>query len=181
MTSLETIARGTGGKAFRLTPADTSLGGLAAAIEGMEQKTLAREFSYRRKERFQVPLAVGLVALALALLLPLSGPARARLAAKAAALLLALFVGSPAFAQIPSAAAPSSRAGQVVDELLLRPKRKTEAGREEYARGNHPQALSAFEGAAAARPQDPRTRFNMADRLYTNRNFHQPASPFNTS
>src|SRR5262249_51800360 len=69
--NLDAIARGTGGRSFRIPPADTSLGGLAAAIEGMEQKTLLREFSYRRKERFQVPLAVGLVALALALLLPL--------------------------------------------------------------------------------------------------------------
>jgi Ca-activated chloride channel family protein len=178
MTSLEAIARGTGGKAFRLTPADTSLGSLAGAIEGMEQKTLAREFSYRRKERFQVPLAVGLVALALALLLPLFGPARARLSAKAAALLLVLFLGGPAFAQTPAAAAPSSRTGQVVDELLLRPKRKTEVGREEYARGNHPQALSAFEGAASARPQDPRTRFNVADGLYKNGKFDEAAALF---
>ncbi|PYQ19256.1 MAG: aerotolerance regulator BatB, partial [Acidobacteria bacterium] len=45
--TLEAIARGTGGKAFRITPTDTSLSALAAAIEGMEQKTLAREFSYR--------------------------------------------------------------------------------------------------------------------------------------
>ena len=72
--TLEAIARGTGGKAFRITPTDTSLSALAAAIEGMEQKTLAREFSYRRKERFQVPLAVGLGAIALGFLLPL--PAR---------------------------------------------------------------------------------------------------------
>jgi tetratricopeptide (TPR) repeat protein len=36
----------------------------------MEQKSLAREFSYRRKERFQIPLAAGLVAIACGLLLP---------------------------------------------------------------------------------------------------------------
>ena len=57
LATLDAIARGTGGKAFRITPADTSLSGLAAAIEGMEQKAMAREYSYRRKERFQVPLA----------------------------------------------------------------------------------------------------------------------------
>ena len=71
LATLEAIARGTGGQAFRITPADTSLSGLASAIEGMEQKTLAREYSYRRKERFQVPLAVGLFGVALGLLLPL--------------------------------------------------------------------------------------------------------------
>jgi Ca-activated chloride channel family protein len=170
MESLESIARGTGGKAFRLTPADTSLGGLAAAIEGMEQKTLAREFSYRRKERFQVPLAVGLVALGLALILPLPGRGSARLA-RAAGLALVLGIPSPAFAQTSE----PPRTGHVLDELLLRPRRSTEAGVREYDRGNHPQALSAFEGAAAARPQDPRTRFNVADGLYKNGRFDEAA------
>src|SRR5262249_23732822 len=50
MSTLEQIARGTGGRAFRLTPTDPTLAALASAIEGMEQKTFAREFSYRRKE-----------------------------------------------------------------------------------------------------------------------------------
>jgi Ca-activated chloride channel homolog len=173
MQSLEAIARGTGGKAFRLTPADTSLGGLAAAIEGMEQKTLAREFSYRRKERFQVPLAVGLVALGLALILPLSARRRATTAARAAATLVLLISNAgPASAQPPEPA----RTGKLLDELLLRPRRSTEAGREEYARGNHPQALSAFEGAASARPQDPRIRFNVADGLYKNGRFDEAAT-----
>src|SRR5262249_19919113 len=48
--TLGATARGPGGRFFMLTPADTSLSGLAAAIEGMEQKSLSREFSYRRKE-----------------------------------------------------------------------------------------------------------------------------------
>ncbi len=173
METLEAIARGTGGKAFRLTPADTSLGALAAAIEGMEQKTLAREFSYRRKERFQVPLAVGLVALGMALILPLPGRGRARLA-RAAGLALLLGIPSPASAQSPE----TPRTGHLLDELLLRPRRSTEAGVREYSRGNHPQALSAFEGAAAARPQDPRTRFNVADGLYKNGKFEEAAALF---
>src|SRR5262245_20395562 len=66
MATLEEIARGTGGRAFRVTPSDPTLASLALAIEGMEQKTLAREFSYRRKERFQIPLGLSLMALALA-------------------------------------------------------------------------------------------------------------------
>jgi len=174
MESLQAISRGTGGRAFRLTPADTSLGGLGAVIEGMEQKTLAREFSYRRKERFQVPLAVGLVALALALILPLPGPRRASPLAKAAVLALLLWPPDPASAQTPE----PPRTGSLVDELLLRPRRRTEAGRAEYARGNHPQALSAFEGAASARPQDERTRFNVADALYKNGKFEEAAALF---
>jgi Ca-activated chloride channel homolog len=173
MSSLEAIARGTGGKAFRLTPVDTSLGGLAAAIEGMEQKALAREFSYRRKERFQVPLAVAMVALGMALIMPISERRAARLA-KAAALAFLMAMPRPASAQ----ASEPARTGHLLDELLLRPRRGTETGLHEYARGNHPQALSAFEGAAAARPQDPRTRFNVADGLYKNGKFDEAAALF---
>ncbi|HEY6552280.1 MAG TPA: VWA domain-containing protein, partial [Vicinamibacteria bacterium] len=100
--TLEAIARGTGGRFFRITPADTSLSALAAAIEGLEQRTLAREFSYRRKERFQVPLAVGLGAIAAALLLPLPrfrAVKRAGPIGLAAGLILAGPWTAPAFAQ----------------------------------------------------------------------------------
>jgi Ca-activated chloride channel homolog len=207
MRTLEEIALGTGGKAFRITPADTSLSGLASAIEGMEQKTFAREYSYRRKERFQVPLAVGLAALTVGLLLPPPPLRRKRRASvadaarKAAVLLLAAAVASPAWAQAPGAPAttPTSppaptaaggtpaagdqaarRPGSVVDELLLRPRRATEEGRAEYARGSHPQALSAFERAAAARPQDPATRFNLADGLYKNGKYDEAATLYRT-
>ena len=174
LATLDTIARGTGGRAFRITPADTSLSGLAAAIEGMEQKAMAREYSYRRKERFQVPLAIGLACLALGLLLPpppLRWPSLGRrsvenAAREAAALVLALRArlsgaraGAPGRSERPRAGTDGcrapSRTGRVLDEVLLRPRRDTEKGRGEYARGNHPQALSAFERAAEARPPGP--------------------------
>jgi Ca-activated chloride channel family protein len=196
LATLEAIARGTGGKAFRITPAETSLSGLASAIEGMEQKTLAREFSYRRKERFQVPLAVGLFSIALGLLLPLpdlrrrsSAPARGSATKRAIAALLALGITAPARTQslAPSPAPPLASpspvperrpVSDVVDELLLRPRRFTEQGREQYAGGNHPQALAAFEQAARTRPQDPRGRFNVADGLYKNGKFEEAATLF---
>jgi len=194
MATLEEIAHGTGGKTFRITPADTSLSALASAIEGMEQKSLAREYTYRRKERFQVPLAVGLAALAVGLLLPPPPLRRKRRGAtvevgrKAAVLLLAAIVASPAWAQAPAApsspapsppaAGPPRRSGSVLDELLLRPRRATEEGRAEYARGSHPQALSAFERAAAARPGDPATRFNVADGLYKTGKYDEAAAVF---
>jgi len=197
MTTLDAIARGTGGQSYRITPADTSLAALAAALEGMEQKALAREFSYRRKERFQIPLAIGAGLLALGLLLPLpalrrrsTAPAAARAAAAALALLLA---AAPARAQSPapaasappaaapapaSTAAEAKRRGTLADELLLRPRRATEAGRADYAKGSHPQALQAFERAAAARPQDPAVRFNVADGLYKNGRYDEAATLF---
>jgi len=195
MATLEAIARGTGGKAFRITPADTSLGALAAAIEGMDRKELAREYSYRRKERFQVPLALGLAGLTLGLLLPpppLRRPRPGRRAlgeasGKAAALLLAAVLASPARAQSPAPPAaaspgpapePAHRTASLLDELLLRPRRATEEGRVEYARGSHPQALSAFERAAAARPQDAAVRFNVADGLYKNGRYDEAAALF---
>jgi Ca-activated chloride channel homolog len=180
--TLEAIARGTGGRAFRITPADTSLSALASAIEGMEQRTLAREFSYRRKERFQVPLAAGLLSIALGLLLPppeRRAPAGASAVGRASAALLLLALAAPALAQAPASPAPPARRGsRVVDELLLRPRRLTEEGRQRYAEGNHPQALSAFERAAESRPLDPRSRFNLADGLYKNGKFEEAAALF---
>jgi Ca-activated chloride channel homolog len=193
MTTLEAVARGTGGQSFRITPADTSLAALAAALEGMEQKSLAREFSYRRKERFQIPLAIGAGLLGLGLLLPLPVLRRrptAPVAARAAAAALALMLGAaPARAQSPapstppakapaSPAAEAQRRGTLADELLLRPRRATEAGRADYAKGSHPQALQAFERAAAARPQDPAVRFNVADGLYKNGRYDEAATLF---
>jgi len=190
LSTLEAIARGTGGKAFRITPADSSLGALASAIEGMEQKALAREYSYRRKERFQVPLAFGLACLALGLLLPPPPLRRPRfglrtagaVARRAAVLLLASALAAPAGAQAPAPAVPASptppRSGTVLDELLLRPRRATQQGRDEYARGSHPQALSAFERAAAARPQDPAVRFNVADGLYKTGKYDEAAAVY---
>jgi Ca-activated chloride channel family protein len=197
LATLDEIARGTGGKAFRITPADTSLSGLASAIEGMAQKAMAREFSYRRKERFQVPLAMGLACLALGLLLPPPPlrwprvwPRSAEGAARQVAALVLVFASAtPLRAQVPPAAAtgpapapaaaePPRRTGRVLDEVLLRPRRDTEEGRGEYARGNHPQALSAFERAAEARPEDPAVRFNVADGLYKNGKYDEAAALF---
>jgi Ca-activated chloride channel family protein len=153
--ALEAIARGTGGRAFTLTAADLSLSPLAAILEGMEQKTLAREYSYRKKERFQAPLAAGLASLTLALLLPPPERRRAsRAAAKAAALVLLLAAGR------------AEAQSRVVDEVLLKPPRLTSEGRTLYAKGDAPKSVEAFGKAAAARPQDPRAKFNLADALY---------------
>jgi Ca-activated chloride channel family protein len=202
MRTLETIAERTGGQAFRITPTDTSLSRLAAAIEGLEQKTLAQEWSYRRKERFQAPLAAGLAALTAGLLLPLPRLRRGRraaagtgkeAAARAAAVAALLLSGVAARAQTAAATPPAapaaapaapgrpeaaSRAGRIVDEVLLRPRRATAEGRGEYDKGNHPQALKAFERAAGARPGEPDVRFNLADGLYKNARYDEAAALF---
>jgi Ca-activated chloride channel family protein len=166
--NLETIARETGGRFFRITPTEASLAPLAAAIEGMEQKSLAREFSYRHKERFQVPLGIALACLALALLLP--PPAlRRRRVAQAAIALLALFAPR---------AARAEDGGRVVDEVLLRPRRLTSQARKQYEAGNHPDALKAFEGAKGLRPADPAAQFNLADALYKSGRFDEAEAAY---
>jgi Ca-activated chloride channel family protein len=198
-SSLEAIAHGTGGRMFRLAPADTSLGALASTIEGMERRALAREWSYRRRERYQAPLALGLLCLTLALLLPLPRLKRTVTHdARAAAALLAFALASgaaPGLAQAQSPSAPSApaagpdaglppaeggveEAGGALDEILLRPRRLTERGREAYESGNHPRALEAFEAAAEARPGDPVMRFNMADGLYKTGQYDEAATLF---
>lgn len=163
--TLEAIARGTGGRSFLLTPADLSLSALGAAIEGMEQKTLAREYSYRKKERFQVPLAAALACFATALLLPPLDRRRAKGARRAAAAGLALALLGPSTARADSP--------RVADELLLKPTRLTAEGRRQYKEGNAPAALDAFTKAQAARPGDPRAQFNLADALYKSGKFDE--------
>ena len=161
LRTLETISSGTGGRLFRVTPQDASLRPLAAAIAAMEDKALAREFAYRKKDRFQLPLGLGLVAIALGLLLP--PPRLRRLATPALFLALLGLVPAPTMAQ----------EGSRIDELLLRPKRLTDTGIRHYREGRHPEALEAFEGALAAREDDARARFNLADALYKNGKFDE--------
>jgi Ca-activated chloride channel family protein len=180
--ALEAVARATGGVYLPLSPADTTLWQVAAAIAGMEQKTLAREYSYRKKERYQIPLAAAVAALTLALALPpprrrprrpaaVSGRGGRAGAARAAAVALAAAVAA-------AAGAEAQQRGSIVDEALLRPQRLNAAGREHYTEGDHPQALASFEQAVASRPGDPRLRFNLADALYKNGRYQEAAAGF---
>lgn len=167
--NLEAMARATGGVAVRLLPSQPLAWEIVAAIEGMEQQTLAKEYAYRRKERYQWPLGVALVALTLGLALPpprlswfgrqrRNGAAPGATTVATGALLLLL----PALAS----AGEAPRQGGVVDEVLLRPTRATSQGRKFFDDGNYPKALERFTEAASMRPQDARARFNLADALY---------------
>jgi len=198
--TLEAIASGTGGRYFRITPADTSLSQLAIVIEGLEEKALQQEWSIRKKDWFQLPLGIGLGAIFLALLFPFPNlrrkkmpeAARMPMASRAAIFLLFVLMASRSSAQsassageapppVPppppgsSASAPSrpSRSAQALDELLLRPNRRTRSGKKDFELGNHPGALESFESAAASRPEDPAARFNLADALYKNGKFDE--------
>jgi tetratricopeptide (TPR) repeat protein len=87
---------------------------------------------------------------------------------KAAALFVLLAAGSTAHAQ----------QGKLIDELLLRPQRRTAAGREEYEQGNHPKAVASFEAASTVRPADYRMKFNLADGLYKTGKYDEAATIF---
>ncbi len=169
--TLEAIARGTGGTSVTLSPTGDSLASVASAIERMEQKSLAREWSYRKRERYQLPLGIALVCLSLALLLPPPFPLRRPAAARVAAGLALILSASP----LP-AADSKPESGSLAGELLLRPKRLTREGRMEFEKGNHPQALAAFEQAARSRPSDPAAQFNLAAALYKNGKFDEAAA-----
>jgi Ca-activated chloride channel family protein len=166
--TLEAMARGTGGTYVALSPTSASLASVAAAIEGMERKTLAREWSYRKRERYQVPLGIALACFTLALLLP-PFPLRRGGALDRAAAVLACGLLAPA-------AASAADAKQVTGEVLLKPKRLTQEGRGEFERGNHPAALQAFEKASQSRPDDPAAKFNLADGLYKNGKLDEAAA-----
>jgi Ca-activated chloride channel family protein len=192
--TLDAIAKGTGGQLFRIGPADANLRGLAVTVDAMEERTLAREFAYRKKDRFQVPLGIGIGALLLALILPLPALAWRRRAQRAetAAVLVAGLLGAPlahgqqAGPQGSSAdaatqpttppSATTDNESSLADELLLRPSRLTADGIEKYAAGDHPGALEAFDAAARARSQAPEARFNLADALYKNGRLDDAAS-----
>jgi Ca-activated chloride channel family protein len=179
--TLERIAGGTGGRYFQIRPSDSSLRPLAAAIDELEDRALAREFAYRKKDRFQVPLGMGLAALTLGLLVPLPGR-------RSAAATLALLLGGaalPAHAQpapgaTPAAPAPppaEATAGDaLLGELMMLPPRLTREGLRQLETGDHPGALESFERAAELRGSDPLPRFNLAGGLYRNGRFDDAAA-----
>ena len=142
------LAQSTGGKFTQVATNNTSLSPIASAIEAMENRQAASEFSFRKKERFQIPLGLSI----LAFIVGLFGPTvwehvrRRRLQLALASLLL---VTTTAHADIK-------------DEILARPSRETNKGLKAYEAGDAATALAAFEKARAARPDSATTRFNEA-------------------
>ena len=142
------LAEATGGRFTLLSPSDTSLSAMASQIEGMENRQSTSEFSFRRKERFQIPLGLSFLSLLLALYGPIliAWTRRHRNLSVAAPMIL---IATLAHADLK-------------DEILARPSRETSKGIKAYETGDAQRALSAFEKARAARPASPVTRFNEA-------------------
>jgi len=142
------LAQATGGKFTQVATNNTSLSPIASAIEAMENRQTAAEFSFRKKEQFQVPLVASFISFLLALFGPVFLERwRKGTVLRVVAPLLLLAV--PVHADIK-------------DEILGRPSRETRKGLKAYEAGDTAQALQAFEKARAARPTSPVTRFNEA-------------------
>ena len=144
------LAQATGGKFTQASPNNTALSVTASAIEAMENKQTASEFSFRKRERFQIPLGLSL----LSFLFAFFGPVlleflRHRRARPAAASILLLLMVQVAHADLK-------------DEILARPSRETNKGLKAYETGDAARALAAFEKARMARPNSASTRFNEA-------------------
>jgi Ca-activated chloride channel family protein len=147
--TLSRLAQATGGKYTQVSPNNTSLSTIAAAVEAMENRQAASEFSFRKKERFQIPLGLSLFSFLTGIFGPvLSEWVRRKRGLTAAAASLAL-LASPLRADIK-------------DEILARPSRETNRGLKAYEGGDMAQSLAAFESARKARPDSPITRFNEA-------------------
>ncbi len=142
------LAQSTGGKFTQVATNNTALSPIASAIEAMENKQTASEFSFRKKERFQIPLGLSL----LSFLTALFGPTvweHLRRRRHQLVLVPMLFLATLSHADVK-------------DEILARPSRETNKGIKAYEAGDAAQALAAFEKARAARPTSSVTRFNEA-------------------
>ena len=144
------LAQATGGKFTQASPNNTALSVTASAVEAMENKQTASEFSFRKQERFQVPLGLSL----LSFLFAFFGPVlleflRQRRMRQALGAMVLVLLGSEVRADLK-------------DEILAKPSRETNKGLKAYEGGDAAQALAAFEKARAARPDSPATRFNEA-------------------
>lgn len=168
-TDLRRLADATGGVFWTASPSDTTAAPVAQAIAASANKGALQEFAFRRGERFQIPLA-GAYAL---LLFALQGSTLRSLIASAVERLRGSIGRRAVPADLPVRAVvafafmliPSRASTDVIDEILGRPARSTAAARKAYEAGEMDQALRSFTEARAARPSDPRARFNEATAL----------------
>lgn len=148
--TLSRLAEATGGTFAAISSADTLMSHVVTAIQEKENKQKAEEFSFRRSERFQIPLAFAYAAMIAGLFGPMiSNSWRSKFGRSVAAAGIWLVLTSLANADVK-------------DEVLGRPARLTKNGRDAYTSGKIDESLKAFEAARLARPNDPRTRFNEA-------------------
>ena len=179
---LRRLAAETGGSFSVVQPGKTDLDGVAREVDKAARRPLSGAVGTNRQERFQIPLAVAVGALALLLLGPLGflvrRPARAgaalaallalaaapRLAAQAAPAPRAAPPGAPA----PAAAAPAP--ASLKERVLSRPPFTTArgealAGKKALEEKRPEDAVARFAHAVDLAPKDPVAAYNLGTAL----------------
>lgn len=181
---LRRLAAETGGSFSVVAPGRTDLDGVAREIDKAARRPLSGSVGTNRQERFQIPLAVAVGALALLLIGPLGflRPLRAPSGVAAALLLLLSGVpsGRPLFAQSPPAATPGTAApavppvaptpGSLKERILSRPPFTTArgealAGKKALKEKRLDEAVVRFAREAALAPKDPAGSYNLGTAL----------------
>ncbi len=180
---LRRLAAETGGSFSVVAPGRTDLDGVAREIDKAARRPLSGSVGTNRRERFQIPLAVAVGALALLLIGPLGflRPRRARSVVAAALLLLASVPsGRPLLAQVPPAAPAGAGAPAVPvvaptpaslkERVLSRPPFTTArgeavAGKKALEEKRLDEAVARFAREAALAPKDPAGSYNLGTAL----------------
>ncbi|HMM33136.1 MAG TPA: hypothetical protein PKA62_00155, partial [Thermoanaerobaculia bacterium] len=180
---LRRLAAETGGSFSVVSPGRPDLDGVAREIDKAARRPLSGSVGTNRRERFQIPLAVAVGALAVLLIGPLGflRPRRAARGAAAALLLLAgLPAGRPLLAQAPPAAPAGAGApsvptaaptpGALKEKVLSRPPFTTArgealAGKKALEEKRLDEAVARFAREAALAPKDPAGSYNLGTAL----------------
>lgn len=181
---LRRLAAETGGSFSVVSPGRTDLDGVAREIDKAARRPLSGSVGTNRRERFQIPLAVAVGALALLLIGPLGflrpRPARGGAAAALFLLLSGVPSGRPLLAQSPPAApagagAPSGPAvaptpTSLKERILSRPPFTTArgeavAGKKALEEKRLDEAVARFAREAALAPKDPAGSYNLGTAL----------------
>jgi Ca-activated chloride channel family protein len=182
---LRRLAAETGGSFSVVAPGRTGLDGVAREVDKAARRPLSGSVGTNRQERFQVPLAAAVGALALLLVGPLGFLARrpAKAGAALAALLLALAAAprlaaqaapapqaAPQGASAPAAPAPTPAPASLKERVLSRPPFTTArgealAGKKALEEKRPEEAVARFAHAAELAPKDPVAAYNLGTAL----------------
>ena len=181
---LRRLAAETGGSFSVVSPGRTDLDGVAREVDKAARRPLSGSVGTNRRERFQLPLGVAVVALAFLLVGPLGFLARRARPAAAALLALALLAASapllaqaaPSPAPAPGGAAPAGAPpapappATLKERILAGPPFTTArgealAGKKALDEKRVEEAVGHFAREAALAPKDPEGAYNLGTAL----------------
>ena len=177
---LRRLAAETGGSFSVVSPGRTDLDGVAREVDKAARRPLSGSVGTNRRERFQLPLGLAVVALALLLVGPLGflvrRPAKAGaalgglLALALAPRLAAQAAPAPQGAAAPAAPAPTPTPATLSERVLSRPPFTTArgealAGRKALEEKRPEEAVARFAHAAELAPKDPVAAYNLGTAL----------------